>query len=558
MIDRPGAGELLFVPLGGCGEIGMNLNLYGHAGKWLMIDLGITFGNEATPGIDIIMPDPSFIVERRADLVGLVLTHAHEDHIGAVPYLWPRLRCPIYATPFTAAVLRGKLAEADLLMEAEITEIPLSGRFSVGPFEVELVTITHSIPEPNAVILRTPLGAVLHTGDWKLDPDPVIGPITDEAALRRLGEEGVLAMICDSTNVLVEGSSGSEAEVRQSLEALIGEFGQRIAVACFASNVARIESLTRAAMAHGRHVALVGRSLRRMVEAAQETGYLSDLPEFVDEGDAGHLPRERVLMICTGSQGEPRSALARIARQEHPNVHLDAGDAVIFSSRIIPGNEHAIGELHNALIRRGIRIVTERDHFVHVSGHPARDDLAEMYRWVKPRLAVPVHGELRHLRAHVALAESCQVRQALLAENGAIVRLAPGRAEIVGEAPAGRLGLDGSRLAPLEGAALKARQRMAFGGLAVAALALAATGELLADPQVSLHGLPETAEDGSAVATEATAAVRSALAAMTLGKRTDDAAVKETARLALRRTIQALCGKKPQIAVHLVRLPGLQ
>ena len=558
MIDRPGAGELLFVPLGGCGEIGMNLNLYGHAGKWLMIDLGITFGNEATPGIDIIMPDPTFIVERRADLVGLVLTHAHEDHIGAVPYLWPRLRCPIYATPFTAAVLRGKLAEADLLMEAEITEIPLSGHFSVGPFEVELVTITHSIPEPNAVILRTPLGAVLHTGDWKLDPDPVIGPITDEAALRRLGEEGVLAMICDSTNVLVEGSSGSEAEVRQSLETLIGEFGQRIAVACFASNVARIESLTRAAMAHGRHVALVGRSLRRMVEAARETGYLADLPEFVDEGDLGHLPRERVLMICTGSQGEPRSALARIARQEHPNVHLDAGDAVIFSSRIIPGNEHAIGELHNALIRRGIRIVTELDHFVHVSGHPARDDLAEMYRWVKPRLAVPVHGELRHLRAHVALAESCQVRQALLAENGAIVRLAPGRAEIIGEAPAGRLGLDGSRLAPLEGAALKARQRMAFGGLAVAALTLAATGELLADPQVSLHGLPETAEDGSPVAAEATAAVRSALAAMTLGKRTDDAAVKETARLALRRTIQALCGKKPQIAVHLVRLPGLQ
>jgi ribonuclease J len=558
MIDRPGAGELLFLPLGGCGEIGMNLNLYGHAGKWLMIDLGITFGNDATPGIDVIMPDPSFIVERRADLVGLVLTHAHEDHIGAVPYLWPRLRCPIYATPFTAAVLRGKLAEADLLMDAPITEIPMSGRFSVGPFEVELVTITHSIPEPNAVILRTPLGAVLHTGDWKLDPDPVIGPITDEAALRRLGEEGVLAMICDSTNVLVEGSSGSEAEVRESLEALIGEFGQRIAVACFASNVARIESLTRAAMAHGRHVALVGRSLRRMVEAARETGYLADLPEFVDEGDAGHLPRERVLMICTGSQGEPRSALARIARQEHPNVHLDAGDAVIFSSRIIPGNEHAIGELHNALIRRGIRIVTERDHFVHVSGHPARDDLAEMYRWVKPRLAVPVHGELRHLRAHVALAESCQVRQALLAENGAIVRLAPGKAEIVGKAPAGRLGLDGSRLAPLEGAALKARQRMAFGGLAVAALALAATGELLADPQVSLHGLPETADDGSAVAAEATAAVRSALAAMTLGKRTDDAAVKETARLALRRTIQALCGKKPQIAVHLVRLPGLQ
>jgi len=293
MIGQPSDKELLFLPLGGCGEIGMKLNLYGHAGKWLMVDLGITFGKETTPGIDIVMPDPSFIVERRQDLAGLVLTHAHEDHIGAVPYLWPKLRCPIYATPFTAAVLRRKLAEANLLTDARITEIPMSGRFSVGPFEIELISITHSIPEPNAVVIRTPLGAVLHTGDWKLDPDPVIGPITDVTALRRLGEEGVLAMICDSTNVLVEGSSGSEAEVRLSLDKLIGEYDQRIAVACFASNVARIESVTRAALAHGRHVGLVGRSLWRMVEAAQETGYLTGLPDFVEEGDIANFPPGR-------------------------------------------------------------------------------------------------------------------------------------------------------------------------------------------------------------------------------------------------------------------------
>jgi ribonuclease J len=557
MIERPGAEEILFLPLGGCGEIGMNLNLYGHDGKWLMVDLGITFGNEATPGIDIIMPDPGFIVERRADLLGLVLTHAHEDHIGAVPYLWPRLRCPIYATSFTAAVLRRKLAEANLLEEARITEIPTSGRFKLGPFEIELISITHSIPEPNALVLRTPLGNVLHTGDWKLDPDPVVGPITDEAALRRLGGEGVLAMICDSTNVLVDGSSGSEAEVRQSLDDLIGRFHNRIAVACFASNIARIESVSRAALAHERHVGLVGRSLRRMVEAAQETGYLTDLPDFIAEEDIGHLPRERILMICTGSQGEPRSALARIARDEHPEVSLDHGDAAIFSSRIIPGNEHAIGELHNALLRRGVEVVTEKDHFVHVSGHPARDELAEMYRWVKPAVAVPVHGELRHLRAHVALAESCQVRQAILAENGSLLRLAPGRAEIIGEVESGRLALDGMHLSPMDGPALKTRQRMAYNGAAVATIILDGSGRLLGEPQVTVHGVATGADDEEDAKTEAAVAARQALAGLAPGKRGDDHAVREVVRLAIRRSLNARHGKKPLTDVHLVRLPAI-
>jgi ribonuclease J len=555
MIDRPGD-ELLFLPLGGCGEIGMNLNLYGHAGKWLMVDLGVTFGKETTPGIDIIMPDPAFIVERRDDLAGLVLTHAHEDHIGAVPYLWPKLRCPIYATAFTAAVLRRKLAEASLLSEARITEIPMSGRFRVGPFEIELISITHSIPEPNAVVIRTAFGALLHTGDWKLDPDPVIGPITDITALRRLGEEGVLAMICDSTNVLVEGSSGSEAEVRLNLDKLIGEFDQRIAVACFASNVARIESVTKAALAHGRHVGLVGRSLWRMVEAAKETGYLTNLPDFVEESDIGHLPRERVLMICTGSQGEPRSALARIVRGEHPDVALDPGDAAIFSSRIIPGNEQAIAELHNALIHRGVRIVTERDHFIHVSGHPARDDLADMYRWVKPKIAVPVHGELRHLRAHIELARSCQVRHALLAENGTLIRLAPGPGETIGETPAGRLGLDGKALVPLGGAALKSRQRMAFNGTAVATLVLDVAGSLVGQPQITIHGLAGEDSGDEAVVASA-AAVARALSGLSPDKLGDDTIVKETARGAIRRSLFADLGKKPVTDVHLVRLPRI-
>jgi ribonuclease J len=557
MTVRPGRDELLFLPLGGCGEIGMNLILYGHDGKWLMVDLGITFGNETTPGIEVIMPDPAFIVEHRADLLGLVLTHAHEDHIGAVPYLWPRLRCPIYATPFTAAVLRRKLAEANLLSEARITEIPLSGTFGLGPFEIELISITHSIPEPNCVVLRTSAGTILHTGDWKLDPDPVVGMLTDEAALRRLGQEGVLAMVCDSTNVLVDGSSGSEAEVRQSMDQLIGRYRHRIAVACFASNIARIESVTRAALAHGRHVALVGRSLRRMVEAAQETGYMDDLPDFVAEEDIGHLPRERVLMICTGSQGEPRSALSRIARDEHPDVGLEPGDAAIFSSRIIPGNEHAIGELHNALIRRGVEVVTEKDHFVHVSGHPARDELAEMYRWVRPSIAVPVHGELRHLRAHVALAESCQVRSAVLAENGSLLRLAPGPAEVVGQVESGRLALDGTHLTAMGGPALKSRQRMAHSGAAVATVILDGAGRLLGEPQLTVHGLATEGSSEAEAGAEAAAAVRQALAAMPPGKRGDDHAVKEVVRLAVRRTLNARHGKKPVTDVHLVRLPAI-
>ena len=380
----PKRDELLFLALGGAGEIGMNLNLYGHAGKWLMVDLGITFGDESTPGVEVIMPDISFIKERVGDLVGLVLTHAHEDHIGAVPYLWPQLKCPLYATPFTASVLRRKLEEAGLAKEAPITLIPMSGKVSLAPFEVELITLTHSIPEPNAVVIRTPLGAVLHTGDWKLDPTPLVGEATDEAALRKLGDGGVLAMVCDSTNVFVEGASGSEADVRDSLREVIGKLNDRVAVGCFASNVARLETITRVAMEHGRQVALIGRSMWRMVASAQENGYLTDLPEFIQEHDVGYFPRDKILMICTGSQGEPRSALARIARKEHPHVTLEPGDTVVFSSRTIPGNEKSIAQLQNDLTRQDVRVITDREEDIHVSGHPARDELIEMYQMIRP------------------------------------------------------------------------------------------------------------------------------------------------------------------------------
>jgi ribonuclease J len=550
----PKPDELLFLALGGAGEIGMNLNLYGHAGKWLMVDLGITFGDEATPGIEVIMPDISFIRERVDELVGLVLTHAHEDHIGAVPYLWPQLRCPLYATPFTASVLRRKLEEAGLAREAPITLIPMSGKVSLGPFEVELITLTHSIPEPNAVVVRTPLGAVLHTGDWKLDPTPLVGEVTDEAALRRLGEGGVLAMVCDSTNVFVEGASGSEADVRDSLRALVGTLKNRVAVGCFASNIARLETITHVAMEHGRQVALVGRSLWRMVASAQENGYLKGLPEFVQEHDVGYFPREKILMICTGSQGEPRSALARIARKEHPHVSLEPGDAVIFSSRTIPGNEKAIARLQNELTHLDVRVITDREEAVHVSGHPARDELIEMYQMIRPQIAIPVHGEARHIKEHVALAKECQVPQALEAANGAMIRLAPGPAEIVAAVPCGRLGLDGKALVRLEGDLLRHRHRMSFNGLIMVSVVLDKTGKLLAPPQVSLEGLLDGGELAEQASTAMAAAVADAVEGLSRSQLQNGEEVTEACRLAARRWFSKTYDKKPVTKVHVVRL----
>jgi ribonuclease J len=549
----PGDAELLFLPLGGAGEIGMNLNLYGHAGAWLMVDLGITFGDASTPGIDVIMPDPSFIEERRDQLAGLVLTHAHEDHLGAVAYLWDRLRCPVYATPFTAAVLRRKLTEAGLLERVPLTEIPLSGRFTVGPFAIELITLTHSIPEPNALVIETPVGRVMHTGDWKLDPDPLVGPTADEKALIRVGEAGVLAMVCDSTNVLVSGDSGSEADVRDTLLDIVGRYENRVAVACFASNVARLETIARVGAAHGRDVALVGRSLWRIYEAAKETGYMQDLPPFLTERDVGYLPRERVLMICTGSQGEPRSALARIAAGDHPEVSLESGDTVIFSSRIIPGNEISINRMHNRLSELGVQVVTTNEEHVHVSGHPARDELAQMYQWIRPRIAVPVHGEPRHLVAHAKLALECQVPEAVVVQNGAMVCLAPGRAEIIDEVFTGRLAVDGRHLVDLESSAIRDRRRMIYHGSAVATVILGRDGELHGLPIVSLHGI-EPGEREDAILPPVVEAVADAVNALSDRDRSDDEQVSEAARRAVRRALRQISGKRPHTEVHLVRV----
>ncbi|HKT20931.1 MAG TPA: ribonuclease J [Stellaceae bacterium] len=543
--------ELALLALGGIGEIGMNLTLYGYAGRWLMIDCGITFADDTVPGIDVIMPDPAFIAERADTLDGLVCTHAHEDHIGAIPYLWRRFGCPVYATPFTAAVLRQKLTEAGLEHDVPIHEVPLSGRFSVGQFELELITLTHSIPEPNAVVLRTPFGTVLHTGDWKFDPDPLIGLTADEAALRRLGDEGVLAMVCDSTNVLRPGEAGSEADVRRALIELVGKCKERVAVACFASNVARLASIAAAAAANDRHAALVGRSLWRMDHAARETGYLENVAPFLTDEEAAYLPRDKVVLVCTGSQGEPRSALARIADDEHPQIVLEAGDTVIFSSRIIPGNERSIGRLHNKLADLGVEVVTEHDHFVHVSGHPAQNELTRMYELVKPQLAVPVHGEARHLLAHARLAEACGVPHAVVTRDGEVVKMAPGEPAVIGEVETGRLVVDGKALLPMGGEALKNRQRMTWNGAALATLVVDGEGRLKAPPQVSVQGL---AEDAAAIGEDLQDAVQRAVADLPPRERRDDAALREVVRLAIRRALKTSSGKRPVTEVHVVRI----
>ncbi|MDA1089239.1 MAG: ribonuclease J [Proteobacteria bacterium] len=548
--------ELIFLPLGGAGEIGMNLNLYGLGPRgretWVMVDLGITFANASQPGLDVLMPDPAFIVERREQLAGLVLTHAHEDHLGAVPYLWERLQCPIYATPFTLSVLKRKLAETDFADKVEIIEVPLGGRFQVGPFDMELITLTHSIPEPNAIAIRTSLGTILHTGDWKFDPSPVIGDTADVAALQKLGEEGVLAIVCDSTNVFTPGDSGSEGDLLESLTGIIAGCSKKVAVACFASNVARLETISKAALANDRDVVLAGRSLWRMNDAARENGYLGDVPAFISEEDAGHIPDDKVLFICTGSQGEPRAALSRIAHGDHAHLTLGDGDTVIFSSRIIPGNEASIGRLHNELVRQRVRVISPNDHFIHVSGHPARDELTRMYQLSQPKISIPVHGERRHLDAHAALARACQVPKAIVNENGGMIRLAPGEPGICGEVPCGRLALEGNRLIPWDGELTKSRIRALYHGTATVTVALGEDDKLCAEPVLTTNGLLEDGEED--IVDAALDAAKKALMEMKAQDRRDDGKVREAVRIAVRRSFRKNLDKKPICSVHLIRL----
>ena len=543
--------ELVFLPLGGSGEIGMNMNLYGFGSaanrQWIMIDCGVTFGDLSTPGVDLICPDPTYILEEREALHGLLLTHGHEDHIGAVALIAPKLGCPVYATPFTAALVRRKLDEYGET-GVRLNVIDMNSKLTLGPFDLEYVTLTHSIPEPSAIVIRTELGTILHTGDWKIDPTPTLGPVADAPAIRKLGDEGLLAMVCDSTNVFSKGESGSEGKVRKHLVDLISKQKGRVAVTTFASNVSRVVSICEAAAAADRSVCLLGRSMLRIVDAAREVGLLPESLTFVDPKDAGHLPRRHVLYLCTGSQGEPRAALARIARDDHRDLVLGDGDTVIFSSKIIPGNEREIYNLQNDLVDRGVKIITEKDEFIHVSGHPCRDELKAMYAWARPSIAIPVHGEARHLEEHADLAMTLGVEEALAPRNGDLIRLAPDGPEVIEEAPAGRMYLDGDALLPDGAAPMRERRKLGYAGVAVVSVLLDAGG--LSTGAVRIFGKGVfTGGDEAGLADD----IADAIADLPKNKRRDDDAVELAIRRAAREFFDDVWGKRPLIETHIHR-----
>lgn len=543
--------ELLFVPLGGSNEIGMNLNLYTIDGKWLMVDCGIGFATDYLPGVEIVVPDISFIAAHKENLLGLVITHAHEDHLGAVPYLWRELECPIYATPFTAAFLKHKLSEMGPGKKPEITEMEVGSSVTLGPFALDLVELTHSIPEMQAVAITTSRGVVMHTGDWKFDENPLIGPVSDYGALTKYGDGKVLAMVCDSTNVFVEGDSGSEGEVREHLVKLIADCKQRVVVTTFASNLARVATIIKAAHDAGRLVALAGRSLHRVIEAAQESGYLSDDLEFIDEKEIMSIPRQDMVIICTGCQGEPRAALTRIARGDHPNIRLLPGDTVIFSSRKIPGNEMRINWVNNRLIEKRIEVITDKDFFIHVSGHPAREELKRMYAMVRPQIAVPTHGEPRHLHEHAKLARELGVQETVEAHNGAVVWLAKGEASVIGTVPSGYVAIDGLSMIPTDGDIIRTRRKLRDDGAVFVSVAVDRDGALAAPVQFAAPGVLDVKEDGELIdetIDEITRVVESARA------RTGDEKIREEVRLCVRRLLKTELDKKPVIEVHVTRV----
>jgi ribonuclease J len=540
----------VFIPLGGTGEIGMNFNLYGLDGQWLAVDCGMGFSGPDAPEAEILLPDPSFIAEQRENLLGLVITHAHEDHIGGVARLWPQLRCPVYATPFCAAILRRKLNEAGLGRDVKIIVTQPGARFAIGPFAIRSIPMTHSTPEMQALAITTSYGTVLHTGDWKFDAHPVVGLPPDEAGLREIGDAGVLAIIGDSTNAQVDGHSGSEADVAKSLKSLIADIPGRIAVTCFASNVARVASLIKAGEAAGRHVALIGRSLGNYVAAAQESGYLADVPDFLSEEDIGSVPNDSLLMLCTGSQGEPRSALARISLNTHRYASLGEGDTAIFSSRMIPGNERAITAVQDALVRRGVDVITDDDEFTHVSGHPAREELKKLYALVRPHYLVPTHGEWRHLSAQAALAGDLGITPLLL-ENGDVLQLAPGAPAVIDTVPVGRLAVDGEKIVPLKGGVLAARKRMLFNGVIVGSAVMDAGGRLIGSARVAAPGLVDEAEVKRL--RELEREFTDMLANLPAETRRSESLATDAARAGLRRLVGKHFGKRPIVEAHLMR-----
>jgi ribonuclease J len=549
--------ELTFAALGGVGEIGMNLSIYGlgeaHRRSWLAVDLGVSFGDEEhLPGIETIMPDIRFLEQERRNLVGLVLTHAHEDHFGAIIDLWPKLQCPIYATRFSAALFEAKCASERNPPKIPVTVIPSGGRVDIGPFNVEFIPVAHSIPESHALAIHTSLGTVLHTGDWKIDPTPIIGFPTDERRLRELGDAGVLALVGDSTNAVREGRSPSEAEVAKTITELVKAAKGRVAVTTFASNVARLRAVADAARVSGREVVVVGRAMERVVQVAREAGYLEGVQNFRGADLYGHFPPDKVLALCTGSQGEPRAALARIASDDHPEVTLNKRDCVIFSSRTIPGNEKAVGAIINGLIMQGVEVITDRTHLVHVSGHPRRDELRDIISWVRPQLLIPVHGEALHLFEHAKLARTAGVPKVLICRNGDLVKLGPGEPGIIEELPSGRLYRDGTILEESNSRAVVERRRMAFAGCAFIAIAMTENGELADDPEIELAGIPERNPAGEIFDDLVFDLVISTVEGLPRPRRRDPEATAESVRRAVRALLNEQWGKKPLCYVHVL------
>jgi ribonuclease J len=548
--------QLLFAPLGGVGEIGMNLSIYGigddRRHSWLAVDVGVSFAaEEHLPGIDLIFPDIRYLVEERKNLAGIVITHAHEDHFGALIDLWPQLKVPVYATPFTAALLEAKRAGEPGAPQIPVTVVPLGGRVNIGPFDVDFVSMAHSIPESNALIIRTSAGAVLHTGDWKIDPTPILGARTDETKLRAFGQEGCLALVGDSTNAVREGRSPSEADVAKTIAELIRTARGRVAVTTFASNVARLRAVADGARAADREVVVVGRAMERVVQVARETGYFDGVQDFRSAEFYGHLPPDKVVALCTGSQGEPRAALSRIAEDQHPDVTLSRGDRVIVSARSIPGNEKAIGRVLNGLIDQGIEVITDRTHLVHVSGHPRRAELEDLIGWVKPKILIPVHGEALHLREHAALARQLGVPTVIECRNGDLVELAP-QPGVIDEVPAGRVYKDGMVLIDADARTVADRRRLSFAGAVSVAMAITDQGELAADPEIDLIGIPERGRDGALMSNVALEAAMSTFQTLPRARRRDADSVAQAVRGGVRGAIAQNWGKKPMCHVHVL------
>ena len=548
--------ELLFCPLGGSGEIGMNMNLfaYGKPGehKWIMVDIGVTFADDTIPGVDLIYPDPGFIVDKKEDLLGIILTHAHEDHIGAIALLWPQLKCKIFATPFTAVLIKEKFKEKNIDITNHLKIVQLNGTVNLEPFKIEYITLTHSILEPNGLRIETPAGIILHTGDWKIDPEPLIGEKTNSNRLKEVGKEGVLAMICDSTNVFSMGKAGSELDVRKSLLNIMGSLKKRIVMASFASNVARMETAFYCAEKTGRQISLVGRSMHRIFKAARQCGYLKNVIEPIDAREAKKISREKIVYLCTGSQGEPMAALMRIASYTHPDVFIEKDDAVIFSSKIIPGNEKKLFKLQNQLVKDGIEVISEESEFVHVSGHPNRDDLREMYDWVKPNCVIPVHGEHRHMIEHMKFAHEMKVPHPVQVQNGDIVKLFPGKPHVFDKAPSGRLYLDGNMSVDEDSQSIKDRKNLSANGYMEVTILISQKGNIHKRPVLTFRGIPVYDVDEFIYGLEE--AIEGTIRTFSLGNKKQEYNLIDALKITCKKYTKEMTGKKPFTNINLVKI----